>query len=33
MGVNEGDLQIGIIDVDDVILEKYYVGCKYKATT
>ena len=21
------------IDVDDVILEKYYVGCKYKATT
>ena len=36
MGVNEGDLQVGI-DVD-VILEKYYyseyyVGCKYKATT
>ena len=30
MGVNEGDLQG--IDVD-VILEKYYVGCKYKATT
>ena len=31
MGVNEGDLQVGI-DVN-VILEKYYVGCKYKATT
>ena len=33
MGVNEGDLQVGTsIDVD-VILEKYYVGYKYKATT
>ena len=32
VGVNEGDLQVGI-DVD-VLLEKYYVvGCKYKATT
>ena len=31
MGVNEGDLQ-DLIDVD-VILEKYYVDCKYKATT
>ena len=31
MGVNEGDSQVGI-DVD-MILEKYYVGCKYKATT
>ena len=31
MGVNEGDLQVGI-DVD-VILEKYYVGCKYNGTT
>ena len=32
MGVNEGDyLQVGI--VVDVILEKYYVGCKSKATT
>ena len=31
MGVNEGDLPVGI-DVD-VILEKYYAGCKYKATT
>ena len=31
MGVNEGDLQ-DLIDVD-LILEKYDVGCKYKATT
>ena len=30
MGVNEGDLQ-DLIDVD-VIVEKYYAGCKYKAT-
>ena len=30
MGVNEGDFQVGIIDVD-VILEKYYyVGCNTK---
>ena len=31
MDVNGGDLQVHV-DVD-VILEKYYVGCKYKATT